>query len=118
METNHITDLRPYLDDCELRACAADAKAGAAFDRLLQHARGDSGQARRVADFIAATHNGRKFKFDLFDLRAVDVTISDDMLTCLDALRWGKRDLYKITPNGEAGVSDVLVTWGFAKSGR
>ena len=50
--------------------------------------------------------------FDLFELRAVDVDISDAMLSCLDALRWGRSDLYRLVPNGEQRVRAVIRQWG------
>ena len=41
----------------------------------------NSGQIiARGAAFIAATYNGQAFPLDLFELRAVDIAISDDML--------------------------------------
>ena len=39
---------------------------------------------------------------------------SDDMLTCIDALRWGKADLFKLVPDGEQRVLAVLDLWGIA----
>ena len=95
------------------RATAAQGAAAQAFERLLGMAEArDSGQVRRVAAFLASTFNGEAFPFDLFELRAVDVAISDDMLLCLDALRWGKADLYKLVPDGEKRVLRVLELWG------
>jgi hypothetical protein len=95
------------------RARVAQAAAAQAFGRLLDLAeRRDSGQIRRVAQFLASTYNGEAFPFDLFELRAVDVAISDDMLTCLDALRWGKADLYKLVPDGDRRVRAVIDAWG------
>lgn len=96
------------------RAHRAQAAAAQALERLLQLAETrDSGQIRTVTHFIAATFDGQTFPFDLFDLRMVDVEISDDMLLCLDALRWGKADLYKLVPDGEQRVLDVCKNWGF-----
>jgi hypothetical protein len=95
------------------RAQQATQAGGQAFARLLKHAEsGDSGQQRRAALFVAATFNGRAHPFDLFELRAVDVDISDAMLTCLDALRWGRSDLYRLVPNGEQRVRAVIRQWG------
>jgi hypothetical protein len=95
------------------RALAAQATAAHALSRLLQEAeRSDSGQAGRIAQFIAATYNGNAYAFDLFDLRAVDVAISDDMLACLDALRWGKSDLYKLVPDGDRRIQALCAVWG------
>lgn len=95
------------------RAATAQSAAAQAFERLLCQAESrDSGQIRRIAAFLASTFNGDAFPFDLFELRAVDVAISDDMLLCLDALRWGKADLYKLVPDGEKRVLKVLELWG------
>ena len=81
--------------------------------RLLQLAETrDSGQVRRVALFIAATYNGEAFPFDLFELRAVDEAISDDMLLCIDALRWGQSDLHSLVPDGDRRVRAVIEQWG------
>ena len=80
----------------------ATAKGGHAFQRLLQLAENrDTGQVRRIALFIATTYNGEAFLFDLFELRAVDQAISDDMLLCIDALRWGQSDLHSLVPDGD-----------------
>jgi len=97
------------LARCASRSQQAMAKAERAFARLLKLAESsDSGQMRRVAAFIAATFNGRTFPLDVFELRAVDVAISDDMLRCLDALRWARADLYTLVPDGEVRVRSVI----------
>ena len=99
-----------------LRKAEATAKGGHAFERLLQLAETrDSGQVRRVASFIAATYNGEAFPFDLFELRAVDEAISDDMLLCIDALRWGRADLYSLLPDGDRRVRAVIDQWGLKR---
>ena len=88
--------------------------AGAqAFARLLKLSEErDSGQIARVARFVAATYNGAAFPLDIFDLRTVDIAISDDMLRCLDALRWARADLYTLVPDGDTRVRDVIARWG------
>lgn len=94
---------------CASRSQKATKQAERAFARLLKIAeQSDSGQTRRVAAFIAGTFNGRTFPFDLFELRAVDVGISDDMLCCLEALRWASADLYTLVPNGEQRVREIV----------
>jgi len=101
------------VEEYAQRATAAQAKAAHAFERLLALAETrDSGQIARVVRFLASTYNGKAFPFDLFELRAVDVEISDDMLACLDALRWGKADLFKLVPNGDKRVRAVIDSWG------
>jgi hypothetical protein len=97
------------------RARAAQAAAAQAYARLLDLAeKRSSGQIRHIAQFLASTFNGQAFPLDLFELRTVDVEIADDMLTCIDALRWGKADLYKLVPDGERRVLAVLELWGIA----
>ena len=97
----------------ELRKGEPTANGGHAFQRLLQLAEtGDSGQVRRIAGFIAATYNGEAFHFDLFELRALDDAISDDMLMRIDALRWGRADLHGLVPDGNRRVRAVIDKWG------
>jgi hypothetical protein len=107
----------PSDDDMQrmaLRKREATAKGGHAFERLLQFAETrDSGQIRRIAFFLAATYNGEAFPFDLFELRAVDEAIGDDMLLCIDALRWGQCDLHNLVPDGDKRVKKVIEKWGF-----
>lgn len=94
-------------------AIHATDRGAQAFERLLRLAETrDSGQVRRVARFIAAVYNGQAFPWDLFELRAVDVAIGDDMLACLDALRWGRADLQTLVPQGDHRVQQLLAQWG------
>jgi hypothetical protein len=109
MNTPLDDDMQPML----LRKREATAKAGHAFGRLLQLAETrDSGQIRRIAFFLAATYNGEAVPFDLFELRAMDEAIGDDMLLCIDALRWGQCDLYRLVPDGDKRVKEVIEKWG------
>lgn len=104
--------------DVEIAGCDAlslqATQAGAqAFARMLKLAEErDSGQIPRIARFLAAAYNGHAFQFDVFELRAVDIAISNDMLCCLDALRWGRADLYTLVPDGDARVRAVIDRWG------
>ena len=57
-----------------------DETTRAAFERLLDIARSDTGQSRRVADFILAWWNAADLGgFDIADLFAVDMAIGQDM---------------------------------------
>ena len=95
------------------RSGEATRKGAQAFARLLQLAETrDSGQIPRVARFLAATYNGQAFQLDPFELRAVDIAISDHMLCCLDALRWGRADLYTLVHEGDARVRAFIDRWG------
>ena len=106
-------DISTALDEFASRSHEATVNGAQAFARLLQVAEHcSSGQISRVVRFIAATYNGQAFAFDPFDLRAVDIAISDDMLLCLDALRWARADLYTLVPDGDARVRAALRRWG------
>ena len=38
----------------------------------------------------------------------MDVAIRDDMLVCIDALRWAKADLHTLIPNGDQRLRAVI----------
>jgi hypothetical protein len=101
------------LTQFDTRSRQATQAGAQAFARLLKLAEErDSGQIPRIARFLAATYNGQAFKFDVFELRAVDIAISDDMLCCLDALRWARADLHTLVPDGDARMRAVIECWG------
>lgn len=59
-----------------------------ALDRLLRLAESDSGQSRRVADFLLAWHNAAENGgWDPVDLWGVDEAIADDMFKVLQLVR-------------------------------
>jgi len=106
-------EIEAALDEYQTRSRAATAGGAQAYERLLRLAEErDSGQIVRVVRFLAATYNGQAFPLDLFEMRAVDVAISDDMLQCLDALRWGRADLYALVPDGDRRMQAVIARWG------
>lgn len=82
------------MESMRLRSSKASAKEGHAFARLLTLAKTRKfGRIPRIAKFIASTYNGDAFPFVLFELRALDIEISDDIFLCIDALRWGSRSV-------------------------
>jgi hypothetical protein len=112
------------LDKDERRAAAARWAAAQTLSRLLQIAeRSDAGLAYAVAEFLASYFNGRAFPFALFDLRAVDLAIGDDMLLRLDTLRGGigkagGREVVTPVDNArEAELALALITVRRAKHG-
>jgi hypothetical protein len=59
-----------------------------AIARLMSIAQRDTGQSRRVADFLLAWHNAEaNGKWDPTDMWAVDEQIANDMMTVLAAIR-------------------------------
>lgn len=103
------------MDDYRERSRAAQATAAHAFNRLVHLAEtGDTGQTARLARVIAGLYDGQAYPLDLFELRQLDVGIGDDVLLCIDALRWGMLDLYKLIANGDQRVQAVIRRWGVA----
>lgn len=85
-------DFRRQQAEWADRARAATAAGTTAFNRLLELCEspitGGTGQASTVARLLAGLYNGEDFPIDPYALRSLDVAISDDVLACLDALRW------------------------------
>lgn len=107
------SDMDATITACDARSLQATRAGAQAFARLLKLAEErDSGQIARIARFLAATYNGQVFALDPFELRAVDIAISDDMLCCLDALRWARADLHTLIPDGDARLRGVIERWG------
>jgi hypothetical protein len=55
----------------------------AALARLIEHARGHSGQAAHIRRFLLALYNPGDWPLDLSRLRALDAPIRDDALAVL-----------------------------------
>jgi len=63
-----------------------------ALTRLIQIAQRDTGQSRRVADFLLAWHNAAENGgWDITDLWNVDQSIGADMFTVLHLIRVDQR---------------------------
>jgi hypothetical protein len=81
----------------------------AALNRLLVIAQSDTGQSKRVADFLLAWWNADDCgRFDFRDLWMVDKAISDDILAVLRliALRQAYPDAYGLRTEFEQLVKD------------
>lgn len=78
--TDHLVSFaRTFMRESRSRDSAIAATA-----RLLDLAQSDTGQARRVADFLMAWWNGPDLgKFDIADIFAVDQAIAADMATVI-----------------------------------
>jgi hypothetical protein len=71
---------------------ANDRERRAALKRLLRIARKDTGQARRVANFLLAWHNAEENGgWDPVDTWSVDAAIADDMVTVVRLIRESHR---------------------------
>lgn len=102
----------------EERAVAATAAGRDALRRLLGLAETrESGQIETVAKFLGACWNGNRH-FDFYDLRALDREISDDMLTVLDSLRWGRVGIGELVTGAEARIEQILRACGMYGPGQ
>lgn len=72
----------------EKRLHAERAEGVPALRRLLNVARGHTGQSRVIAHFLLGLYNGTRFKFDLTDFRLLDQELFDD---CVAVLRMDSR---------------------------
>lgn len=110
------SDFRRQQAEWADRARAATAAGTTAFNRLLELCESPitagTGQASTVARLIAGLYNGEDFPIDPYALRSLDVAICDDVMACLDALRWGKQDLHTLVPRGDERTRTVLERYG------
>ena len=97
--------------DWGARAKRSLTAGGLAYERLLRVAeRSLPGGGHDVAIFIAATAGHRPF--DFWYLPRVDVETSDDMLACMDTIRWGTVHLPDLVVDGWARADVICERWG------
>ena len=104
------------VSQCKLRqeetmangAIAADQKA--ALERLIQVALGDTGQSRKVANFLLAWWNAEECGgFDLTDLWRVDTAIAADMVTVFSMV--AERNNYPDTLGFGEQLERIVASW-------
>lgn len=84
--------------------------AVAALKRLVSIASGDTGQSRRVADFILAWWNAGTFGgFDFTHFWNVDLDIGDDMMVVIGLIRRTKGYPDKIVPREH--IMKIVAEW-------
>jgi hypothetical protein len=82
--------------------------------RLMRIAMGDTGQCRRVADFLLAWHNAEENGgWDPTDLWNVDASIAEDMLTALRLLHMENR-----YPGDLGFQNEIEKIWGLWRAGK
>lgn len=83
-----------------------------ALERLLRIARGDTGQSRKVANFLLAWHNAEENGgWDPVDLWGVDDAIADDMVTVVRLIR----DSHSY-PDGLGFRDEISTVWRLWRS--
>ncbi len=94
-----------------------DREAGeAALRRLLPIALRDSGQSRRVAAFLLGCYNGKRFPFDLSQLRSLDYSIMEDVLAVLRMDANAYQEVHCYFENGSRIFEKMAADWGFNTS--
>ena len=81
-----------------------------ALEKLLGHARGDTGGSRRCAMFLLSLWNGDHFKADLQDLLYNDPAIFRAMVDLLTYLYEHNLQLDSLVSSAE--IAPVIAIWG------
>jgi hypothetical protein len=85
-----------------------------ALERLLRIARHDTGQARRVANFLLAWHNAEENGgWDPVDMWNVDAAIAGDMLTVMRLISESHR-----YPDGLGFSEEIASVWRLWRGGK
>lgn len=80
-----------------------------AFETLLVLAEdGQSVQALHFLEVLGANLKGLRTELERSQLKNADARLHADMLTCIEALRWGDLDFYGLVPDGRKRVQAVL----------
>lgn len=84
-----------------------------ALQRLYERACADTGQARKVAEFLLGLYNGDRFPFDLTNLRGLDDDLFDDCITLLrmDA-RVTRQEVHNYFDKGSQKFENLVRNWG------
>jgi hypothetical protein len=72
----------------------------------------NSGQARRLVQFVAGLYNGYDYPFDLTELRALDARLADACIDYLNYDRLGKREVDRHLSGGEKELRQWLMDYG------
>jgi hypothetical protein len=87
-----------------------DEPTWTALQRLLKIARSDTGQAKRVADFILAWWNADSLGgFDIADLFALDAKIAADVATVFSWLARQDEAVYPTEHRAE--IEAIIAAW-------
>lgn len=78
-----------------------------ALTRLFEVARRDYGQSRHIAAFLLGLYNGRRFPFDLTDLRCIDKDLFDDCMRVLAMDRTPQMEVHCYFEDGGQKFEDL-----------
>lgn len=108
---------RAELTETAMRGHTATKKGLVAFKRLIQMAETrQSGQIEKIALFLWSIWDQTKeSRFDLLDTRELDTAIGDDILSVIDAIRWGQVPVYLMAENLNKRMPKMLQKWGLGE---
>ncbi|WP_337847797.1 hypothetical protein [Sphingomonas sp.] len=88
------------------------ASTESAIERLIDLARSDTGQARRVARFLMAWWNGPDLgHFEIADLFGLDLSVAADIATVIGFLGQHSGAIYIDALGYEADMQDIIARW-------
>lgn len=73
-----------------------------ALQRLMAVARRPTGQGDRIARFLLGLYNGKRFPFDLTELRGLDFELFEDCLRVLRKDYQPVQEVHRYFPDGSA----------------
>lgn len=88
------------------------AEAKEALDRLVEIARSDTGQARKVADFLLSWWNAdEQGGFDIADLFSLDRAIANDIAVVFAYLGQQSSAVYADAFGHRESIADLIHLW-------
>ena len=97
---------------------AIQAQGEAALARLFKLAsESDTGQAGVLAAFLLGLYNGRRFRFDLTDLRRLDWALHDDCMAVLRMDASPRQEVHMYVENGSWAFEKMARDWGMIGDG-
>jgi len=97
-----------------MEAPFSKAAAARALDRLIDIARSDTGQARRVANFLLAWWNGEDCgHFPIADLFGVDSTIAAHITTIIGFLGQHEGAIYPDAFDRKTEILELVHRWRY-----
>ena len=97
---------------------AIQVEGEAALARLFKLAsQSDTGQAGVLAAFLLGLYNGRRFRFDLTDLRRLDWALHDDCLAVLRMDASPQQEVHMYIENGSWAFEKMARDWGLMGDG-
>ena len=103
-----VDSASPRVDETQLRASAATARGAQALMRLVSRAATGDAQSELITRCLAALYDGSAWPLDPRSLRTLDTQSADDVLACMDAMRWGRSEVLDLVPQGAERVRVLM----------